>query len=96
MPGTCRGASFGQMEEVWPGIWFLFQYVSCHVENTVYTVYKIIYIYMYNVDVQLTPPNIKGVQIKFRPNIALGSLENFPDLQGGEQIEYRSGLSLSL
>ena len=39
-----------------------------------------------NVNVLLiTPPNIKSIKIKFRPNIGRGS-ENFPDLCGAEQI----------
>ena len=48
-------------------------------------------IYIYNVDVLLinlppAPPNIKSMKIMFRPNIGRGSLENFPDLCGAEQI----------
>ena len=35
----------------------------------------------------ITPrPNIKSIKIKFRPIIGRGSLENFPDLCGAEQI----------
>ena len=33
-----------------------------------------------------TPPNIKSIKIKFRPNIAQGSLEKKTDLCGAEQI----------